>query len=1247
MDIMKRGGKKTSRSAEPQKRNRSSLYVAGSPYAKRLQDFLGGDRTAFVSDAFRDAIHILGTGPVRLETLSGDERRVLASRDLRWEQGPDGVLLWAAPGLHKGTTTNLPNCSWLFAEVKQIWDERYGATPVSAPPWLEEWCANWARWGYRYLSSVYERALQEAREGTKSVYLSAGVRVSSQVKSLRIFFVEYLPQSILVDDLGRWPSPEALLEPAPKWLDTHDLRDDFWNKCCAKDPSKVQTPKGQNLRYDVGRTLSSHVQEFLEFVARRLGGMEAEIAAAPESGYQCPFVQRNGSGAILVRDKDGKVKLPLARSIDKSFSWIERELPHLRAWQAYAADFTRTSSGSAPHKISAISLFVGRYLATAGRAGEAGEKLNPEFAKHPLELLKRVNRMNVPDTLDRITSDHIIVRRIIQFIDFILLRDCTILDASGTVRIPDFDLPYKIPTGNGSASSSNAFETVRSPMPYAWVQRARLTLVEGAHFKDWKWAQGAQQSELGFSADWYEVDQSLLNPEDPDCVWRHRTTGSVKARNLREFYEVWSPVRWVALLTILTTALRTLQVRVLDSGESDGWRFDLVAWAKSQLAFEQDGTAIDPWIKNDLERRNPALARCVVTEEYLRKRRGKRDPSDWSNGVLYRWTRLSEKGPRANTLLHINTNKTADRKREGAAKGFHVPLPIMPCPLMLDETGCWVEKTFSSPASKRIWLEDLSQNIHWWLAKLRNWQENYNPVNRRIAWKELEGTGVIAEKNNDQYEMHRPACFLFREPSMRGSNRHPGPAYPLPDNVVGNAWWTLNLELQTRFAHEGKTNIDGSAVRLVRNDSGIDRVCVFDKHCIRVSLMTALVVEGKVPVEVMQGAVGHSRVLMTLYYTKPNSTQIQDALIEGFKRINASAAKDELRFLRDADAEQLRSTAAYHDEASAFAAVGISREREQRSVIAWLQVIGGICAVGAAATNTEGGLSAGCFNGGELIGSAGKGVTNDKYGPVVGGPRTCPNCRWLITTPAHLPELVAMFETTQYRIFDADQRSRNLAEDLAIAVAAEDMAFEKRADQSEMLQHAKAVEQATALCDSVNEQGIVLKVTLGNTYRLIQRCLDIVNRKDGAQDRDALILSGGRLELSLILEETTSEMLQLARVSQHSEVFPELDPGKAILRYSQIIARKLSSEGVDPFLILNLSEEEQRRVGNALMRAMARRLSPTNDEFGIRAAVKLIEGPHTIAEALGIKTAAMPEFLNSCTNGEVQQLRFGLLLREH
>nr|WP_254223667.1 VPA1269 family protein [Burkholderia multivorans] len=99
---------------------------------------------------------------------------------------------------------------------------------------------------------------------------------------------------------------------------------------------------------------------------------------------------------------------------------------------------------------------------------------------------------------------------------------------------------------------------------------------------------------------------------------------------------MWSPVRWVALLVKLQLPLRTFQIRMLDSGEADTWRWQDGEWAmnKSHLVI---GTESRPY----------------------------------ANGVFLRPTELVDGD--AKVLLHINTNKTADIGKEGNQKGYNVP----------------------------------------------------------------------------------------------------------------------------------------------------------------------------------------------------------------------------------------------------------------------------------------------------------------------------------------------------------------------------------------------------------------------------------------------------------------------------------------------------------------------------------------------------------------------------------------------
>src|SRR5262249_4434575 len=141
--------------------------------------------------------------------------------------------------------------------------------------------------------------------------------------------------------------------------------------------------------------------------------------------------------------------------------------------------------------------------------------------------------------------------------------------------------------------------------------------------------------------------------------------------------EMWSPVRWVALLIKLILPLRTIQVCMLDSGEADTWWYADGSW----------GPNTGP-LSSGTERQS------------------------LKQGVFRRSTLISD----ANlTILYINTNKTADIARVGSEKGYALPWPI---------GGA------------------LHQDVFYWLEKLRNWQEKYNPIFTRTSWKDLDSRHI-------------------------------------------------------------------------------------------------------------------------------------------------------------------------------------------------------------------------------------------------------------------------------------------------------------------------------------------------------------------------------------------------------------------------------------------------------------------------------------------------------------------------
>jgi hypothetical protein len=1267
------------------------MRITGAPpYSVRLAAYLAGDRTQVVRAEFADVVEGIGKRKIDFEKLTKQEKRALCGTDTRWQRGPDGVLLWEPVSLQDGGYKSNPNFTNLLKDAQVVLNQQIPSPVFTAagegdtdyPEWLENWVQVWSYWGYRFTSIRYDQALESAKaKNSKSILAGAGVTVSRLTKSILEFFLGYLSQSTVTElfhgfkdkNDTSWLLPEDFLDSANHGQ-ANELRDDFWIRCCMPHETKPRGQDSASITNRIGSTLSLDVQIFLDFVVVNLNACSTD-----SRHFRNPLQPRNCNGTLLVPSSrmttaneskeadnfDVCYETPVARMSDQSCSWISRDYPHLRAWEPYAREYIQDTKKGVTAALVGLSVLFERYLSKAGVPGTPGELLDRDCAKRPIAdefgcdaFLQIANKDKVPKSLDLISDSHNVAHlRTIRdgFLPHILTRHCSLVDEEGVTILTTHWNPFSS-IELEDRPNSIAHETVRPAMPYIWIRGLRRILVQGAHFCDWSWAQQVQQSERGNSADWFEVDESIIDKTDPDCVWRVRTTGHQKASMERTFFEIWSPVRWIVLLTKLNTALRTMQVRTLDSGESDELIFDLRQWAihsyckatGSNNALQTPSRSPDlplnslsatPWVLNDIKSENLILYDSIKAQESVRNMGRKRDPHGWMNGVL---RPISVHDPAADqrqltTVLYINTNKTADARKEGAAKGFEAALPIHKCPLPPDE-AYWVrrgehessmERIFPSQRHKDDWLDELGENIHWWLAKLRDWQKKYNPIDRRVEWKELSGTGLIGEKSDEQYEMYRPACFLMREPAMNKSKNHPGPSYPLPDSVVSVAWWHLLKEFQNQLNSE--VSEGQSEYRLVTDDTGVSKACVYDLHSIRVSIITALIVDGKVPIQYIQKLVGHSRLIMTIYYTKLNPLTMMREIEAGFARVTESEVESQKLFIQNASVDELRTQLAFNDPESALAALGASCPPGSRNMVIWLRKLGGICPVGGASHDTEGGLVAGCFNGGPLINGSGK---KTRYAPVEGGPGTCVNCRWFVTKLPFIGELQAIAENALYRLHEFKEKTfsqEKTIEKIKIAFERQE-AEQGTLSSNQKFQMNLELESAEAIRDGFIEsaaQDVMISI---NAFGLIQRLVTAHSTPDSDLD-GALVAKGAEDEIKIILEQTDSAMLHAARVCLHSEIHPEINAPAASLRVAMTIARKLQEEELDPFSLLSLPEEVQTRAVNAVTQHIASLCEPNNSNIGLSKAAALLESKYKLSEITRTPPIKLREWVSGLTDG--------------
>ncbi|NMM82680.1 integrase [Acidovorax sp. SRB_14] len=812
----------------------------------------------------------------------------------------------------------------------------------------------------------------------------------------------------------------------------------------------------------------------------------------------------------------------------------------MTAWRALAVEWLKGKTSGVASKLNGLVAFFERYLI------QQGLPLDPAVLLARSTVLPDFYRTACPDSATGIKYNNAIR----AFLHFVLLREFSETDDDGqSVVSSAFHNPVPRMTTSGLPRRD---ESVHSPLPYGYIDELRHMLAAGPHFRDWQWAQGALGVEIGQrgygAPDWFEVAEAQIDRSDPDCVWRVRKVSP----NYRggQVLEIWSPGRWVALLVKLILPLRTFQVRMLDSGEADTWRYAAGAWTLNPSRLAQGS-----------ERR------------------------PLQQGVFRRSDPLAD-GEAIPAVLYINTNKTADIAKFGPEKGYVLP--------------------WSSGGP-------VHQDVFYWLEKLRNWQEKYNPVSRRTAWTALDGRHIPA-KSEVQLTGYPDACFLFRLPEAREGERH----LPLTGDVVLKPWFCLLEAFELRLTDRGETHCNGAPIRFIPPPEVRAKskqigyvVTLFPLHSLRVSLITALALEGQVPFPVLQKLVGHSRLLMTLYYTKPGATHIRDMLLGAAERLEAGKEASIQNFLLDTEHGELLQKAICNSVPSLAAA--IPQHPAARNPVGWMPMPHGLCLVGGNTSEVEdNGSVGGCYNGGSNLGSA----SAPKHGPVPGGSRNCVRCRWFVTEPHHLPALAAHFNTLAYHFDEA--RNACLAREEDLQGLKKQKADAEDAGQPFARQD--AYRQAERVWESAMKRFSDLAEDLVACWRLIERCKAALEAPLG--DGTQLVAAGAVVDVQVAFEETESELLQLAGVCESVEVYPDLEPGKAVFRRSQLLDGVLYRDNLSPVFML-LSEQEQLLAGNAFMRQLARQMNPENPALGQREVIRLMDAGARLSQHFDMDLASL------------------------
>lgn len=692
-------------------------------------------------------------------------------------------------------------------------------------------------------------------------------------------------------------------------------------------------------------------------------------------------------------------------------------------------------------------------------------------------------------------------RKLVTFIDWILEEKFSVEDDYGNKLIPaEFHNPLTqyLP---GHIDTYNKSESDKNVLPYRYIKELRNLLVpsDALCFRDLILAQELTDSTKN-GGDWYIVDKNIIDENDSDCVYRKRKASlhEIKVKGCSEYiYEMWCPTRTICLFTKLMLPIRTYQARMLDSGEMDTYKY-----------VQTDKYKYGEWVKND-SHLSQGTDRKPCEKGVLRKFI---DPT----------TKLEMTG------FFINTNKTADINKDEADKGYNMPWQY--------------------------------EEMQYWLAKLRDWQQKYNPITKPTAWTELSRKHLGQTKDIKLLRAMGYDTFLFRDSTQEKNN------LPIGEQALAPLWYKLLKYLEQKI-NQTSTNDAEKNLKFVREDSNV--TTYYPLHSLRVSLITAFALEGGVPMPVLSKCIaGHARLVMTLYYTKMGISYVTDTMKKADTEILVQDKKSFERFIKDAKYKQLEIGAAVND-AIAYEAV-LSAQKTKACIVMSDK---GICPKGCF----------GCDTGGTYVNDDTDKVTN---GPVQGYPaHNCVRCRWFITGPAFLPGLVNHFNVLSYDMAETAKRITKFQNEAELL---ENRKYE--AEQSggifeqyeELLKYEQFLQQELQKGDDIANN-------MNATLRLIDKCQKIAKNGDiDASNKTQLVPVGSVQDVGFLLEAEADEMYQLQAICNGAELFPETDASKALLKRSQIIDLTLMFNQKQP-IMFTLSEEEQLLAGNQFMRLLIQR----------------------------------------------------------
>lgn len=454
----------------------------------------------------------------------------------------------------------------------------------------------------------------------------------------------------------------------------------------------------------------------------------------------------------------------------------------------------------------------------------------------------------------------------------------------------------------------------------------------------------------------------------------------------------------------------------------------------------------------------------------------------------------------------------------------------------------------------------MPEDLAYWLVKLRKWQQKYNPIDYPSAWIDCQRTNL----NELQRKAKGINCFLFRRfDDFEAAN-------------IGNA---LTPRLAATLYHVQPSNL--ALATLEGNPATLG--CYKSKytpHSMRVSLITAYVLEMGMPIEIVMKIVGHSSVIMSIYYCKVSNHDIRTRLEEGEKIALKSEVESIQRTIEQNKIENVKNQLVGNNSDLLQA---LSNEVPAGNYVFRDY---GICPYAASR----------CEDGGELIKSS------SFFSPTPQGYlgiQNCIRCRHFITGPAFIGGLLAI--TNEISLQSNDQSAicsklQNIINQLIYEIDNLDKEqYVANLKQQKFEGALKRAKLETELRNFESEYETAAKkldmllCDIQAAFRHITKCHKLINDNVLLENTDKLsLITTANAELVLEMEEV-SHYQQLQEVCENAVIYKSCNADQAIYPRTQLIDKMALFNEIMPSLFM-LSKNQQLSAGNQIFKLLMSRL---------------------------------------------------------